>query len=77
VIATLNNATLNSTVATANISDTLGSLFAELDLHLADAAGSDLVIDTLDQWRNPEHTLAGSCTQTFNLVVVARELTQR
>ncbi|MEV4320024.1 hypothetical protein [Actinocrispum sp. NPDC049592] len=68
-------ATLNNTDAT--LTDTLGSLFAELDLHLADAAGTDLVIDATDLWRNPEHTLAGSCTQTFNLVVVAREMTQR
>jgi hypothetical protein len=73
VIATLNN----TAATTANITDTLGSLFAELDLHLADAAGTDLVIDETDLWRNPEHTLAGSCTQTFNLVVVAQEMTRR
>jgi hypothetical protein len=70
-------ATLNNTV-TATVTGTLESLFAELDLHLADsAADSDLVINELDQWRNPERTLAGSCTQTFNLVVVAQEMTQR
>lgn len=69
------------TAATATVTDSLESLFAELDLHLADAAAveTDLVIDELDQWRNPEVTLAGSCTQTFNLVVVATqpEMTRR
>jgi hypothetical protein len=70
VIATMNNTTA------ATVTDTLESLFAALDLHSADSA-SDLVIDELDQWRNPEHTLAGSCAQTFNLVVVAQEMTQR
>ncbi|TCO53669.1 hypothetical protein [Actinocrispum wychmicini] len=64
-------ATLNNTV-TATLTDTLGSLFAELDLQLT--IDSDLVINELDQWRNPEATMAGSCTQTFNLVVVAEEM---
>jgi hypothetical protein len=70
VIATLHT-------ATATVTDTLETLFSDLHLHLADAVSTDLVIDELDQWRNPEHTHAGSCTQTFNLVVVAQEMTGR
>jgi hypothetical protein len=69
VIATLNNITTSNT-ATATLTDTLESLFAELDLHSTE--GTDLVIDELDQWRNPADSAAGcsfSC-QTFNLVVV-------
>ena len=69
MIATLNN-TATSNTATATLTDTLEALFAELDLHSDE--GSDLVIDELDQWKNPENSAAG-CTfscQTFNLVVV-------
>jgi hypothetical protein len=66
VIATLNNAT------TASISNTLGSLFAELDLQLG--TDSDLVIKELDQWRNPDVRMAAPTVQTFNLVVVAEEM---
>ena len=56
----------------ATVTDTLKSLFTDFDLHFAETADAetDLVIDELDQWRNPERTLAGACTQTFNLVVV-------
>jgi hypothetical protein len=66
VIATLND-TATSNTATATLTDTLESLFAELDLHSAE--GTDLVIDELDQWKNPKNCIAGF-TQSFNLVVV-------
>jgi hypothetical protein len=62
MIATLNN-TATSNVATATLADTLQSLFAELDLHLAGTAATgqtDLVIDQLDQWKN-SGLFAGDC----------------
>ena len=73
-------ATLDNTVsATSSVIDTLGSLFAELDLHLAGAAATaetDLVINELDQWRNPQDScLAPSLTWGPNLIV--QEMTQR
>jgi hypothetical protein len=61
VIATQNNtATLPST-----LTDTLESLFAELDLHLAGTAAghTDLVIDQHDQWKNSSLVAAGSFTE--------------
>jgi hypothetical protein len=69
VIATLNY-TATSNTATATLADTLEALFADLDLSCDE--GTDLVIDEMDQWRNPAESAAG-CTfscQTFNLVVV-------
>lgn len=68
------------TTATTTVTDTLESLFAELDLHLAGAvaAETDLVIDELDQWRNPEGALARLCEICTNVVVPAqREMTRR
>lgn len=67
VITTLNNAVA--------VTDTLESLFAKLDLRLNGTDG-DLVIDELDQWRNPERTLPGRCV-TYNLVVVAQDMSRR
>lgn len=55
------------TAALTTLTDTIETFFAGLDLR---PSGSDLVIDELDQWRNPVHAVAGY-TQTFNLVVVA------
>jgi hypothetical protein len=66
VIATLNNTAALNTATT--LADTLDALFAELDLHSPE--GTDLVIDELDQWKNPKDCIAGFSTQTFNLVVV-------
>ncbi|ONI91334.1 hypothetical protein ALI144C_01230 [Actinosynnema sp. ALI-1.44] len=53
--------------ATTSLADTIETYFAGMDLR---PSATDLVIDELDQWRNPVHSVAGF-TQTFNLVVVA------
>jgi len=55
------------------VTDALASLFAELHLPTGGAAETDLVIDELDQWKNPGGFRAWWCAQTFNLVVVAQE----
>jgi hypothetical protein len=78
VIATLNNtATPDTATLPSTLSDTLGSLFAELDLHLAGttAGQTDLVIDQLDQWTNSDLVAGGSFSEvTWSFVP---ELTQR
>nr|CEL20515.1 hypothetical protein [Kibdelosporangium sp. MJ126-NF4]CTQ97739.1 hypothetical protein [Kibdelosporangium sp. MJ126-NF4] len=52
---------------TTSLTDTIETFFADVDLR---SSGSDVVIDELDQWHNPVHSVAGF-TQTFNLVLVA------
>lgn len=77
MIATLNN-TATSNTATATLTDTLESLFAELDLHLAGTAAAgqtDLVIDQLDQWKNSSQAAAGSFSEVTWAFVP--EMTQR
>ncbi|ALG09047.1 hypothetical protein [Kibdelosporangium phytohabitans] len=56
-----------TTAATSTLTDTIETFFAGMDLR---PSGTDIVIDQLDQWRNPKHAVAGF-TQTFNLVIVA------
>ncbi|MET0233362.1 MAG: hypothetical protein ABW224_01855 [Kibdelosporangium sp.] len=58
-------ATLNTTTHPSTLTGTLGSLFAELDLHLTGSAAgqTDLVIDELDQWTNSDKFGPGSFSE--------------
>lgn len=66
MIATLNN------TATVSITDTLGSLLAELDLRLA--GESDVVIKDFDQWCNPGARSAAPTLTNPTCAVLAQEM---